>query len=51
MAELIPEAPAIRSHGVVTTYGELKKRSDAWPASLQRSGAERATYRLIRPPG
>lgn len=43
MAELIPEAPAIRSHGVVTTYGELKKRSDALAGQLQRSAPERAT--------
>lgn len=44
MAELIPEAPAIRSHGVVTTYGELKKRSDALAGQLQRSGARKGDF-------
>ena len=44
MAELIPEAPAIRSHGVVTTYGELKKRSDALAGQLQRCGARKGDF-------
>lgn len=44
MAELIPEAPAVRSHGKVTTYEELKKRSDALAGQLQQAGAKKGDF-------
>ena len=34
-------APAVRSNGKVTTYGELKKRSDALAGQLQRAGVRK----------
>ncbi len=44
MADLLPDAPAIRAHGKTMTYRQLKERSDALAGQLQAAGARKGDF-------